>query len=62
MIEYEVEQLLKSRIKDGKKEFKVKWKGYKMSNCTWEPLKNIIHLKEDLKQLEKRERKEISAK
>jgi hypothetical protein len=55
MSDYEVEKLLQSRMRDGKKEFKVKWKGFPLSDCTWEPLKNISHLKKEIKELEQKE-------
>lgn len=34
--EYEVEKVLDSRIRDGEREYFLKWKGYPMSECTWE--------------------------
>lgn len=34
---YEVEKIVSSRLKNGRKEFEVKWKGYDHSENTWEP-------------------------
>ena len=39
--EYQVENFIDIRTKDGKKEIKVKWVGYSESKATWEPLKNF---------------------
>ena len=33
--EYEIEEILRDRVKDGKKEYQVKWRGYRRP--TWEP-------------------------
>ena len=38
---YEVESLLSKRSVDGKPQYLVKWKGYSMNHCTWEPLENL---------------------
>ena len=42
--EYEVEKILgHRRRKDGKWEFKVKWKGCDISDASWEPLNHFFH-------------------
>ena len=43
--EYEVEKIVDKRTKNGKEEYKIKWVGYSMSECTWEPLKNLENIK-----------------
>ena len=43
--EYEVEKIVDKRIKNGKVEYKIKWVGYSMQECTWEPLKNLENIK-----------------
>ena len=43
--EYEVEKIVDKRIKNGKVEYKIKWVGYSMEECTWEPLKNLENIK-----------------
>ena len=32
--EYEVEKIVDKRIKNGKVEYKIKWAGYSMNDCT----------------------------
>uniref|UniRef100_A0A1B6LRT6 Chromo domain-containing protein n=1 Tax=Graphocephala atropunctata TaxID=36148 RepID=A0A1B6LRT6_9HEMI len=34
---YEVDEVVGVRMKNGKKEFKIRWKGYKANEDTWEP-------------------------
>ena len=42
--EYEVEKIVDKRVKNGKVEYKIKWAGYSMDECTWEPLKNLENI------------------
>jgi hypothetical protein len=39
--EYEVEKIIKKRIRNGKIEYLVKWLGYDDNNNTWEPVTNL---------------------
>ena len=39
--EYEVEEVLDSRLKKGKLEYLVKWSGYTNKYNTWEPVSNL---------------------
>jgi Cdc6-like AAA superfamily ATPase len=39
--DFEVEKILKTRIKNGKKEYFIKWKGYPSSMNSWIPAKNL---------------------
>lgn len=43
---YNVEKILDHRIVNGKVEYKIKWENYPMSQCTWEPLKNLETVKD----------------
>ena len=38
---YNIEKILDRRNVNGKFEYKIKWEGYPMDQCTWEPLKNL---------------------
>ena len=42
--EYEVEEVLDSRLKQGKLEYLVKWSGYTEDHNTWEPKANCANL------------------
>ncbi|BET02017.1 Chromo (Hypothetical proteinRromatin Organisation MOdifier) domain [Nesidiocoris tenuis] len=39
--DFEVESILDSRVKKGKTEYKIRWKGYSAKSDTWEPEKNL---------------------
>ena len=39
--EYELDKIVADRIRKGKQEFKVRWKGYSAEDDTWEPYSNI---------------------
>uniref|UniRef100_A0A0K0F1F9 Chromo domain-containing protein n=1 Tax=Strongyloides venezuelensis TaxID=75913 RepID=A0A0K0F1F9_STRVS len=39
--EYVVEKIIDIKIISGKKMYKVKWEGYSMDECTWEPASNL---------------------
>ena len=43
--EYEVEEVLDSRLKKGKLEYLVKWSGYTDKYNTWEPVSNLENSK-----------------
>ena len=56
--EYEVEKIVDKRIKNGKIEYKIKWAGYSMNECTWEPLKNLGSIKDLVDEYDKQFPKE----
>ena len=43
---YNIEKILERRVVNGKFQYKIKWEGYPMSQCTWDPLKNLESVKE----------------
>jgi hypothetical protein len=52
--EYVVEKLVGKRInKEGVLEYKVKWEGYSDQESTWEPLENLINVKNIIEEYEK---------
>jgi GTPase involved in cell partitioning and DNA repair len=50
---YEVEKIVDKRKRFGKNEYKVKWLGYKMSECTWEPLDHLLNVMDEVEKYEK---------
>jgi hypothetical protein len=52
--EYEVEKVLNSRIRRKKLEYLVDWKGYDISERTWEPLENLANSTDLIKQFHNR--------
>ncbi|GAW11714.1 hypothetical protein ANO14919_010640 [Xylariales sp. No.14919] len=49
-VEYEVELILDTRKKSGTTEYLVKWKGYHVSDSSWEPAANLTHCARALKE------------
>ena len=43
---YNIEKIIGLRKINGKFEYRIKWEGYRMSQCTWEPMKNLESAKE----------------
>ena len=54
--EWEVEDIIDSRNKNGVKEFLVHWKGYPETERTWELEMNITNAKQILKTYKRRQR------
>ena len=52
-LEYEVEEVLDSRLKRGKLEYLVKWSGYTNEYNTWEPVSNLENSKEAIEDFHK---------
>jgi hypothetical protein len=57
--EYEVDHIMGQRIRDGKEEYYIHWKGYPAEDDTWEPKQNLnkAALNAWEKEEEKRKRK-----
>ena len=51
--EYEVEEVIDSRLKRGKLEYLVKWSGYTDDHNTWEPESNLDNSKETINDFHK---------
>ena len=43
---YNIEKILGRRKQNGIIQYKIKWEGYPISQCTWEPMKNLETAKE----------------
>ena len=43
---YNIEKIIGRRKVNGKVEYKIKWEGYPINQCTWEPMKNLESAKE----------------
>ena len=52
-LEYEVEEVLHSRLKKGKLEYLIKWSGYTDEYNTWEPVSNLENSKEAIEDFHK---------
>ena len=42
---FAAEKINKKRLKNGKTEYLLKWKGWSQKYCTWEPEENILGIK-----------------
>lgn len=51
--QYEVEEILKTRLQYGVREFLIKWKGRDSSENTWQPEKNLNRCSDMLKSFKK---------
>ena len=48
--EYEVEKILDVKTYYKRKHYLILWKGYPLQDATWEPIENLIHYKDLLKE------------
>lgn len=55
---YEVESILSKKKQGNKWLYKVKWEGWSINDCTWEPLENLSSVDEILKEFEEKWEKE----
>ena len=49
---YEVERILNRKKIKGKYKYLIKWKGYSMKECTWEPLSSLENIKDYVEQFD----------
>jgi hypothetical protein len=52
--EWEVEEILDSRIQKRVLQYLVKWKGYTISDNTWEPAKNLTNAPDEIRKFHQR--------
>ena len=50
---YNVEKILDRRMVKNKLLYKIKWEGYPMNQCTWEPLENLSTVSELVEEYDK---------
>ena len=51
---YNVEKILDKKKVGGKVLYKVKWEGYDINQCTWEPLKNLFNVQKFINEFERK--------
>ena len=51
--EYEVEKILKKRVKKDKLEYFVKWKNF--DETSWEPLANLLNVRDMIDEFERKQ-------
>ena len=56
--EFEVEEILDRRFERGELFYLVKWKNYESSANSWEPIRNLIHCRELIKEFEFKKKQE----
>ena len=49
MANYTVEKILDCKVAKGKKKYRIKWKGYPLSESTWEPAEHMTNCREMLR-------------
>lgn len=52
-VDYEVELILKKRIRQGSVEYYLKWKNFPMEDCTWEPRDSLAGCDELIEEFER---------
>ena len=56
--EFEVEEVLDRRQEKGQLYYLIKWKNFDSSANSWEPINNLIHCREIIKEFEQRKKAE----
>jgi hypothetical protein len=51
---YKVEKIIDKKEENGKQLYKIKWKGWSMKDCTWEPHENLTTVEEMLEEFNNR--------
>jgi hypothetical protein len=58
---YKVEKILESKEENGKIFYKIKWQGWSMKDCTWEPIENLDTIEEMVEEFNNRKSQDIPA-
>lgn len=58
--DYEVEKVIDERMFNGKKQYRIRWKGFTAKDDTWEP-KSMLNCPELIKAYEKKRKEEVEA-
>ena len=53
-----VEQILEKKVQGGKAYYLVKWQGYGKEEATWEPLENVMYVKDMVDSYEEKLKKD----
>jgi len=56
--EFEVEKILDRKYEDGQLNYLVQWKDYDSSFSTWEPITNLLHCQDKIKEYEDKKKEE----
>ena len=49
---YDVEFIITSKIKGKKKFYLIKWKGYPITDCSWEPISHLSNVNDMVKEFD----------
>ena len=50
---FEIESIITRKIRGNKKYYLIKWKGYPISDCTWEPLSHLSNIRDMVQNFDK---------
>ncbi len=59
---YSVEEILDKKEENGITKYKVKWKGFPLSDATWEPIENLTTVKQLIDQYEEKKKPQLGKK
>jgi hypothetical protein len=56
---YKVEKIIDSKEENGKILYKIKWQGWSMKDCTWEPIENLDTIEDMIEEFNNRKSQDI---
>ena len=59
---YKIEKILNKRKVRGKYQYKIKWDGFSLDKCTWEPVENLEYAKDILNEFNRTHKKKLKKK